>query len=166
MDPTLTYYQTVFIPDVMGISTTYLSYNSPAVLISYNMAITLVNLSLKSICPSGIDPTLPSLYALAVYNFAAHNLLMFSPDKPGVIYKTVDGQAYGFFAWTRKQLNLTGFTSGVIQSTNDLTTGGSYVVPDAFKNFSVRDLQMTKTIYGQQYLAIAQDMGENDWGIS
>lgn len=166
MDPTQAGYLS-FIRNVMGIEVQYLPDNSPAIAITYNVAIMLVNQGIKlfGTCPGG-DPTLPSLYALAVYNLAADRLITWAPDQTGVVFKTVDNQEYGYFAWARKQFNSNGFTPGVIQSTNDLTTGGSFVVPEAFKYFTIRDLQNTKTPYGQAYLEIAMDWGPNDWGIS
>lgn len=162
MGPTLSGFVT-FIAQVMGITTQQLPSDSPVIPLAYNVAIQTVNILLGA-CPTpGADPTLPSLYALAVYNLAGDRLLNWAQDPTNApIYK--DGLP--FFAYIRKTLNLTGFVPGVIQSTNDLTTGGSYVVPDAFQNMTIGDLQNLKTTYGRTYLALAQDYGPSDWGLS
>lgn len=163
MDPTEAGFL-AFIRQVMGISSTYLPDDSVTIPFVYNYAIGTVNLAID--CLPVNNPAQPSTYALAVYNLAGDRLLNFAQDQEDVVYKTVDGVGYGFFAYTRKALNLTGFTPGVIQSTNDLTTGGSYVVPEAFKELTIGDLSNLKTPYGQWYLSIAQDYGPSEWGIS
>lgn len=163
MDPTLEGF-IAFIRDVMGITTDQLPDDSSVIPMAYYASLQIVNLALKE--PTwdvASDPTQPSLYTLAVYNLAGDRLLNWARDPSNApIYQ--DGLK--FFAYIRKTLNLTGFTPGVIQSTNDLTTGGSYVVPEWAKNLTIRDLSNLKTPYGQEYLGIAQDYGPTDWGIS
>lgn len=162
MEPTQTGF-VQFVREVMGITPIILPDDSSVFGWTYNYAIQTVNLALDYTCFPVADPSQPSLYALAVYNLAGHTLLCFAQDPEGApIYK--DDMKY--FAYIRKTFNLSGFTSGVIQSTNDLTTGGSYVVPEAFKNLTIGDLNLLKTPYGQFYLTIAQDYGPSEWGIS
>lgn len=163
MNPTLGGFL-AFIRDVMGITVPQLASNAAVIALAYNAALQVVNLALKlPTCGAGVDPTQPSLYTLAVYNLAGDRLLNWAQDPIGApVYEN----NLPFFRFTRKTLNLTGFTPGVIQSTNDLSTGGSYVVPDAFRNLTIRDLMNLKTPYGQEYLAIAQDYGPTEWGIS
>lgn len=149
----------------MGIGTSVLPDGTPVIAFVYNYAIQTVNLALKVICnPS---PTEPNTYAIAVYNLAGDRLLNFAQDAEGApVYKTIDVVTYRYFEYIRKTLNLTGFTPGVIQSTNDLTTGGSYVVPDAFAGLTIGDLSNLKTPYGVMYLSIAQDYGPSEVGVS
>lgn len=152
-----------FIRDTMGIPESALPDNTNVIPLAYNYALQTVNLALDVACFPMVDPNQPSLYALAVYNLAGHTILCVAQDPVNApVYKN----DLPYFAYIRKTLNLSGFSSGVVQSTNDLTTGGSYVVPEAFKNLTIGDLNLLKTPYGQWYLAIAQDYGPSEWGIS
>lgn len=167
MNPTLEGY-IAFIRDNMGITTDQLPDNSMFIPLTYNVALQIVNFALAApncwpFSNITLDPNQPSIYTLCVYNLAGDRLLNWTQDPiDAPIYKN----DLKFFAYTRKTLNLTGLTTGVIQSTNDLTTGGSYVVPDFFKNLTLADLAYLKTPYGQQYLMFAQDYGPTEWGIS
>lgn len=159
MNPTLSGF-ILFIRNIMGVTTAQLPDNSPSIPYCFNYAMIMVNKLLQIVCNP--DPSQPDLYAIAVYNFAADRLCNWAMDPVGApIYMN----GLPFFAYVRKTWNLVGFTSGVIQSTNDLTTGGSYVVPEQLSNLTLADLQMTKTPYGIEYLGIAQSYG-TDWGIS
>jgi len=114
---------------------------------AYNVAIDIVNTYLA--CgPSYI-------YKLAVYNLAGSNLLNFAQDTPPSTY----------FADIRKQLNISGFVSGIVQSASDVSTSESMLIPDFFKELTLADLQYTKDPYGRQYLAFAQRFGSL-WGLS
>lgn len=163
MNPTIAGY-IAFIRNNMGITTDQLPDDSMFIPLTYNVALQLVNLLLK--VPSlGVvyDKTQPSIYTLCVYNLAGDRLLNWAQDPVDApIYKN----DLPYFAYVRDGLNLTGLKTGVIQSTNDLSTGGSYVVPEFFKNLTLADLSYLKTPYGQTYLMFAQDYGPTDWGIS
>ncbi len=99
----------------------------------------------------GVAGTVPvSIYTLAVYNLGGSNVLNYAPDQTGET----------FFADARKAFNINAFVSGVIQSTNDESTGGSFVVQEAAKNFTLANLQQLKDPYGRAYLAFAQSYGE------
>lgn len=152
MSPTVTGFIS-FIRTVMGINTTVLPDNAPVIAIAYAVAVDLVNIALT--CVPSSSTTTPSIYALAVYNLAADNLVNYAPDQ--------NGQT--FFTDLRKSLNLSGFVGGVIQSTNDNGTGQSMVVPDAMKAFTMANLQQLKTPWGRQYMAFAQSYGTL-WGMS
>ena len=97
-----------------------------------------------------------TVYALAVYNLAADGLINFTIDQPGTRY----------FANLRKKLNITGFVSGVVQSTGDESTNVSMVVQEAAKEFTLQNLQNMKTSYGRVYLSLAQSYGPTTWGMS
>jgi hypothetical protein len=160
VEPTLAGFMT-FIRQVMGITTQQLPDDAYSIPLAFNAALTVVNVALVSV--DNPNPALPNLYAMAVYNLAADRLLNWALDSDAApVYK--NGEK--FFAYTREKLDIFGFTPGVIQSTNDLTTGGSFVVPEFFKELTMRDLSNLKTPYGREYLAIAQDYGPSEWGVS
>ncbi len=164
MDPTPAGFMW-FIRTIMKISTTYLPDSAGVIEFVYALALQTVNLALQ--CVPNPTPTAPNTYAIAVYNLAADLLLNLAQDEDGApVYKTIDGRTYTYFEYVRHTLNLGGFTPGVIQSTNDLTTGGSYVVPEAFQHLTIGDLSNLKTPYGRMYLSIAQDYGPTEVGIS
>lgn len=97
-----------------------------------------------------------SIYSQAVYYLAADTLLNITPD--------VNGQRY--FARQRRKFNINGFVSGVVQSSADEGTSVGMVVQDAAKAFTLQNIQSLKTVYGRQYLALAQSYGPASWGIS
>src|ERR1017187_7799432 len=131
----------------MGINTTILPSSAPVVTMAYNVAIDLVNTDLAC------GPVY--VYELAVYNLAGSNLINFAHDTPPSTY----------FTDIRKQWNMSGFVSGIIQSASDVSTSESMVVPDFIKELTLADLQYTKDPYGRQYLAFAQRYGTL-WGLS
>ena len=146
MNPNLADFLT-FIRVEMGISTTYLPDDSPAITMAYNVAIEIVN--------PIINVLSPTMYTLAVYNLAGDNVINFAQDQTGQT----------FFADLRKSWNLIGFVGGIIQYTADESTSQSMAVPDSAKMFTLANLQQLKTPYGRQYLQIAQSYGYN-WGLS
>lgn len=161
-----------FIRNVMGIDATILPDGSPVIPMALAVAISIVNPALKSISLPTVDaagatlgpPT--SIYTLACYNLGGDNLINYAQDLPNA--KSIPGSEppMAFFAWTRKQWNVNGFVSGVIQSAGDETTNESMVVQDAAKNFTLADLQNLKTPYGRTYLAFAQAAGPTTWGLT
>lgn len=105
-------------------------------------------------------------YMLMVYNLGGDNLLNWAGDaEPPFPYPTNNPSGLGYFAYLRDKWDLNGFVAGVIQSSADESTSESLLVPDAFKEFTLANLQNLKTPYGRQYLAWAQDAGDL-WGLS
>lgn len=153
--PTLAGFLT-FIRQNMGISATVLPDNSPVIPMAYAVALEIANV--------GVQLASALIYQLMVYNLAGSNLINYAQDRSGA--PNVTGSDLPFFANARKQWNLLGFVSGVIQSTNDESTGGSLVVQDAAKNFTLANLQQLKDPWGRQYLAFAQSYGPSVWGLS
>lgn len=98
----------------------------------------------------------PIEYVLAVYNCAGHLLLKITPDQAG----------QDLFCRARAGFKMLDPQIGIIQSSSDVTTGNSFVVPDAFKNMTIGDLQFYTTPYGREYLAYAQDSGPSIWGLT
>lgn len=172
MQPTLAGFQN-FITTVMGISTTILPADSPVIGFALSVALSIVNKQLQCVAVPQTDGAGASLnsggltiYALAVYNLAGSNLLSYAQDQPGAPNVRGSKPPMPFFAWTRKQYNINGFVSGVIQSAADETTSESMVVMDAAKQFTMANLQQLKDPYGRQYLAFAQSAGPTTWGMS
>jgi hypothetical protein len=159
----------LFIRNVMGINSTILPDNSPSIPMALAVSQAIVNPALNAVAVPAQPPgsgTQTTIYNLAVYYLAADNLINYAQDLPGAA--PVDGSEppTPFFAWTRRQLNINGFVSGVISASNDETTGQTMVVQDAAKNFTIANLQQLKTIYGRQYLAWAQSYGPSTWGLT
>lgn len=143
----------------MGITTLQLPDASPTISVAFAVALEIVN--------EVINEVSPLMYTLAVYNLAGSNVLNYAQDPiPTVPYPPDSDSTVGFFAYTRQQLNMLGFVSGVVAASADESTSDSLVVPEAFKEFTLMNLQMIKDPYGRQYLAIAQDYGPAAWGLS
>ncbi len=73
--------------------------------------------------------------------------------------------ALTYFADLRRAWNITGFAAGVVQASNDESTGQTLLVQDAMKNWTMADLQYSKTPFGRQYLAYAQRYSTL-WGLT
>lgn len=146
MGPTLAGFSS-FIYTVMGVPVAALPTNSPYITDAYNYAIEVVL--------DVIAQVSTITYTAAVYNLAADYLINWATDVSGSTY----------FATQRKTFNINNFVPGVIQSSADVSTSESLLVPDAMKGLTMGDLQRLKTPYGRQYLAIAQKFGAN-WGLS
>lgn len=163
---------TTFVRDVMGISTAVLPDNSPVISMALAVAMAIANPALQVVSLPTTDSagvaisSGTSIYTLAVYNLAGDNLINYAQDAAGA--PPVDGSVppTPYFAYVRKQWNINGFVSGVVQSSNDETTGVSLVVQEAAKNFTLANLQQLKTPYGRQYLAFSQSYGPSTWGIT
>lgn len=146
---------------IMQIGTGVLPDDSPYVPFAYNVAMNTTNRALCKV--PNLNRGLPSIYALAVYNLGGDRIINYAPDLPDApVYKN----GLPFFAYMRSSLDINSFVGGVIQSTSDEGTSESMVVPDAFKNLTIGDLQLLKTPWGRQYLAFAQDYGPAVWGLS
>ena len=90
----------------------------------------------------------------------------YAQDQNGAAIILGSDPPQAYFAYSRKVWNIYGFVSGVVQSTNDESSGVSMVVQEAAKNFTLGDLQNLKTPYGRKYLSFAQDYGPSAWGLS
>lgn len=139
---------------IMRVDTSLLPDDSPYIPFALNVSMNTVNIGLCRV--PNFNRALPSIYELAVYNLGGDRLANYAPDQSG---KT-------FFADLRASLNLLSFVGGVIQSTSDVSTSESMVVPDAFKNLTIGDLSNLKTPWGAAYLAFAQDYGPSVWGLT
>ena len=138
-----------FLQGVVGIPQTVLGAANVQTAISdaYQVAFTTTNDSLAQ-APG-------PLYANAVYCLGTDWLLNWAPDPPNGNY----------FTKKRKELKLTAFQSGVVSSSGDEGTNVTLEVIEAAKNLTFDDLQRMKTVYGRQYIAIAQKYGTL-WGSS
>lgn len=152
-----------FIKDVMKVPPAALPANSPWPGMAFAIALSIVNTSLQAVAIPQFDAAGAqlntggfSIYSQAVYYLAADTLLNITPDVPG----------FRYFASQRRKFNLVGFVSGVVQSSNDETTGVSMVVQEAAKAFTIKDIQNLKTPYGRMYLQLAQSFGPATWGIT
>lgn len=160
--PTLAGFQD-FITNVMNISAGNLPPSSIWSAIAFANALAIVNPALRIVAIPDADAAGVMLnsggytvYSWAVYNLAADNLINYTPDQQG----------RGYFKKLRKELNINGFVSGIVQASADETTSVSLVVQDAAKRFTLANIQNMKTIYGRQYLALAQSYGDATWGIN
>ena len=146
-----------FIRTRMGIPTNVLPDNSDYIDVSFGLSLEITN--------RGIQCLSPTLYTEAVYNLGGSILLNVAQDLPNA--PTVPGSEppIAYFAFARKQFNMNGFVSGVIQSAGDEGTNESMVVQEAAKNFTLANLQQLKDPYGRAYLSIVQSYGDI-WGLS
>lgn len=172
MPPTLAGF-VAFIRAVMGINTTILPTDSAVIKMAFAVALAIVNPALRKVALPAADSAGVELnsggltiYALAVYNLAGDNLINYAQDLPDASFVEGSNPPLPFFQWTRKQWNINGFVSGVIESTSDEGTSERMVVQEAAQNFTLSDIQNLKTPYGRQYLAFAQMYGPTTWGVS
>jgi hypothetical protein len=147
-----------------GVGTDVLPDNSPWIPASYNLAVNLVNVLLNQI--PNADPTQASLYTLAVYNLGMDRLVNIAQDPMPIVPVPGTNPPVGYWTNTRKEFKINSFTSGIINATSDEGTSVSLTVPDWAKNLTMLDLQVVKTPWGQAYMAIAQQWGPTDWGLS
>ena len=97
-----------------------------------------------------------TIYSLAVYYLSTDLLVNVTPDQNG----------FTFFADLRKQFNIAGYISGVVQASSDEGTSVSLVVQEAAQHFTLSDVQRLKTPWGRAYLELAQSWGPTTFGIS
>lgn len=161
--------------------------NSPYIEMAYDYALTVVNQQLQVVDTPGVPvlPLVPPLpvpypsggpfptyYAYAVYNLAAHFQVSYTPDFPGqpadpnTVPPTPAIPPSTYFSELRTSMNLNSFVPGVIESTHDVTTGETFVVPDFVKNMTLGNLQNLQTPWGRQYMALAQAYGPTIWGLT
>lgn len=156
MPPTLAGFLT-FIREVMGISTANLPDSSYVIQFSFAVSMMIVNQDLQGVTSPYINANAyPSYYALCVYNLGGDRIINYAPDPPGSTY----------FTDLRAKFNVYTFNAGVVSSTNDESTGGSFEVLDVFKNLTISQLQNLSTPWGREYLGLAQAAGPTIWGIS
>jgi hypothetical protein len=156
--PTLAGFQS-FLVNYVGITAVILPPASLVVSTAFTIATDIVNLQLQLASPD--------IYTLAVYNLATSNVINFAQDLPNAppYAQAPPGVSLPFFAYMRDRFNILGPVSGVIQSSSDVSTSESMVVPDWATGLTLADLQFRKDPYGRQYLALAQSYGTL-WGIS
>lgn len=146
-----------FIRTRMGIPTDVLPDNSDYIDVSFDLSLEVTN--------RGVQCLSPKLYTEAVYNLGGSTLLNVAQDLPNAQAVPGSEPPLAYFAFARKQFNMNGFVSGVIQSAGDEGTNESMVVQEAAKNFTLANLQQLKDPYGRAYLAIVQSYGDI-WGLS
>lgn len=71
-----------------------------------------------------------------------------------------------FFAQLRSKLNLGIFAPGVVSNASDVSTSTGLNNPKFMEGLTLENLQLLKTPWGRAYLAIAQRLGPNVWGLS
>lgn len=150
MQPTLAGY-IAFLRDIVQIPVGVLPDDSPYITTSYELSVQLVYCPLQGVGNGFI-------YVQAVYNLATDILVNIAQDQPGQTPPD-------FWAQVREKYNIGTFVAGVIQSSNNVDTGQSMVVPEAFKELTIANLQNLKTPWGRVYLGFVQSWGQ-DWGIS
>jgi uncharacterized protein YciU (UPF0263 family) len=136
-----------WVRSAMGITTAELPDTSVFIGYAYDVALEIVNPALQVASPL--------IYTLAVYNLGGDNLINFAQDVPPST----------FFTDARKSFGIGNFVAGVVTNSSDNGTSSGLTTPEAFKMFTLGNLQNLKTPYGRQYLAFAQDYGTL-WGLS
>lgn len=140
----------------MQINTTVLPDDSIYLEYAYEVAVALVNFDLAC-CPGPI-------YLLAVYNLGGSNLINFAQDLPDAPIIPGSDPAAPYFAALRQKWNILSFLAGVVQASNDESTGQTLLVPKPAADFTLADLQYLKDPYGRVYLQFAQKYGPTIWG--
>jgi hypothetical protein len=145
----------------MGVPAAWLPTDSQYIFWAYNTAVATVNPLFRTV-PGPI-------YLQMTYNLAGHLLASWAPDPVpwpnNQPYKTIDGVGLGFFQWLRQVNNISGFVTGIVQSSGDEGTNVSLVVPKQAENLTIQQLGLTTTVWGRAYLGYAQDLGTN-WGVT
>lgn len=144
----------------MGVPVAWLPADSEYLVWAYNTAISTVNFYFQ--CIPG------PIYLQMVYNLGGHLLITWAQDTmttPPYPYKDIDGVKYGYFQWLRKEMNVSGFVTGIVNSSSDNGSSVGLVVPEQANNLTLSQLALTTTPFGRYYLGLAQDFGTH-WGIS
>ena len=156
MGPTLAGFQW-FVTNIMGITSGQLSPTAPVIAFVYNLALNTVNTALQAV--GNANPSEPTIYATAVYNFAADALVQFAQDP------TPSVNPPSYFVGLRQSFGINSFVGGVVNSTSDQGTSQGMTVSPQLENLTIADLQKAKTIWGRTYLGIAGDYGTL-WGMN
>lgn len=159
--PTVAGFQT-FLTNVVQVPTAALPSDSQIITYAFDFALATVNLQLSV---AWSPPGSWSPFQLAVYNLGADLLINWAqdPSDEPAIYGPDKNQQY--FISLRDSFGTSEFVAGVIQSSNDVSTGQSFVVPKQFEGLTISQLTNLKSPYGRTYLGIAQDVGTL-WGLS
>lgn len=157
--PTLAGFTAWFYP-ITGVTTAQLPTDSPWLEYAFQVAMATVNRQLfRALAP---------IYMLAVYNLSADLVFQWAPDvQPVVPYQAANdqGPVLPYFAYWRQYWNLNGFVAGVINSSNDESTGQSMTVPKQYEAMTTSQLQNLKTPWGRAYIGFAQSVG-SAWGFT
>lgn len=157
MGPTLADFQ-AWIVSVMGISTAVLPSASPSIVFAYDMALYFVPTLLQCV-PAGAPLAAPdSLYTIAVYNLAGHNLLVYGVDLSGSSDPT-------YFKDARAALKLNSFVAGAVTAASDEGTSASFTEAEWAKSLTIDQLDLLKTPYGRTALSLMQS-SSTIWGLS
>ena len=156
-----------WIYNIVGFPATAIPADAEILTWAYNTAVSSVNTQIGQI-PG-------PLYAQAIYNFGTDWLVDWAPDVPGQYYPSPPAPPpstaaaptanTGYFAWLRANYNIFGFLPGIVSSSFDQGTGQSLTPLEQYKNYTLGNLQQTKTPWGRAYLAIAASVGTL-WGIT
>jgi hypothetical protein len=141
----------IFIRNQMGIAAQILPDSDPGITVAYNVACEIVNRAIAKVSCQ--------IYALAVYNLAAANLIEFAQDQPNAAPIAQSDPPLPYFAYYRNLWKINSFVSGVVAAAGDDSTSNSMVTMEAFKTLTMADLQYLKTPWGRQYLSFAQRYG-------
>ncbi len=148
-----------FVTNVMNPPVPFVPSTSIYVVYAYNIAIQYVNTDL-SLVPGALGAW--TLYAQAVYNYAADTLIAIAQDQPSdPVYKN----DLKYWAWLRKEYNTLAFIPGIVQSSSDEGTSVGYDLPKGYEGYTIGDIQNTKSPFGRAYLAYASSWGSL-WGLS
>jgi len=155
--PTLAGFQ-AWVYEAMGIPNTVIPAGSIWFTYAFDTALATVNLQLIG--------TAGPLYLQAVYNLGGDFLLNWAQDPtPPIPYPYDNPEQLPYLAFLRKKWNILGFTPGIVQQASDQGTAAELTLPDQYKNFTIGNVQQTKTPWGRRYLEIASSVGSL-WGIS
>jgi hypothetical protein len=154
-----------FITNVMAIPSDALDPNTnPVVGWAYDFAVNWVN---DQLCLVPSQSGSWTIYAMAIYNLAADTLINWVQDASDapVFKNTPNGQGLQYWSWLRATYGVNNFVAGVVQSTSDVSTWASYMIPETFKGYTIANLGNLKTPYGVRYLGIATSLGTL-WGLT
>lgn len=146
-----------FVTGVMGVA----SGNLPATgqqQFCYDLALYTVNQWLQNVAPGAPPQIVQSLYDVAVYNLAGHNLALLATDQSSQTNPT-------FWTSLRITLGLNAFAAGTVISAADESTSASFTAAEWASTLTVGQLQYLKTPWGRQYIDFAQKIG-TVWGVS
>lgn len=108
------------------------------------------------------------MYVRAVYCLAADRLINFGADQPQQTWLATAREQYGITK-TNAQTGAVVFTNlamGVVSMASDNGSATSILNPDQLKGLTIMDLSNLRTPWGREYLAIAQAVGPNLFGVS
>ncbi len=145
---------TNFLYNVVGISATVLPADSPTITMAYDLSINIVNRQLQCYAPD--------IYYYCVYYLGTHYVYQFAQDPtPHVPY--VDGLPY--FQYIRQDWGLNQMAFGITNFSGDQGTQTGVYIPESVRGLGLNELSLTKSPWGQQYLALAGTAGTM-WGIT